>query len=72
MKQTYKSLLKEAPESDAVQQIERDLGRTFPRDPYFMEKAGGKGSRKLKRVLTAFSIYRKDICYVQGMNFIVA
>ena len=27
---------------------------------------------KLRRVLIAFSNYRQDICYVQGMNFIVA
>ena len=37
-----------------------------------MEELGGRGHQKLRRVLTAFSIYERKICYVQGMNFIVA
>ena len=57
---------------DAMSQIERDLGRTFPRNPYFMKEMGGNGHEKLRRVLTAFSVYESEVCYVQGMNFIVA
>jgi len=36
-----------------------------------MESKGGKGTKKLKRVLTAFANYEKQVDYVQGMNFIV-
>ena len=32
----------------------------------------GGGRQKLRRVLIAFTIYDPEICYVQGMNFIVA
>jgi hypothetical protein len=30
-----------------------------------------KGVKKLKRVLTAFANYERQVDYVQGMNFIV-
>ena len=53
-------------------QIERDIGRTFPRHHYFMRSIGGRGHEKLKRVLIAFSNYERQVNYVQGMNFIVA
>ena len=37
-----------------------------------MKELGGNGHEKLRRVLTAFSVYEREVCYVQGMNFIVA
>ena len=37
-----------------------------------MEELGGHGHRKLRRVLIAFSVYEREVCYVQGMNFIAA
>ena len=37
-----------------------------------MKEMEGNGHRKLRRVLTAFSVYEREVCYVQGMNFIVA
>ena len=60
------------PDHDSMMQIERDLSRTFPRHPYFLEDLGGKGHHKLRRVLIGFSNLEKEIRYVQGMNFIVA
>ena len=72
LKQKYKDLIAMEANHDALSQIDRDLGRTFPRNPYFMKEAGGNGHRKLRRVLTAFSVYEREVCYVQGMNFIVA
>ena len=50
-------------------QIERDVGRTFPRVNGFQQN--GKGQEMLSRVLSAFSNYDNNIGYVQGMNFIV-
>ena len=47
------------PDEDSLAQIERDLGRTFPRHPYFMSKVGGRGHQKLRRVLIAFSNYEQ-------------
>lgn len=60
------------PDEDSLDQIERDLGRTFPRHHYFMKSIGGRGHEKLRRVLIAFSNYESQVKYVQGMNFIVA
>ena len=37
-----------------------------------MVELNGKGREKLKRILIAFSNHEREICYVQGMNFIVA
>ena len=72
LKKKYKQLCAKEANHDAMSQIERDLGRTFPRNPYFMKEMGGNGHEKLRRVLTAFSVYESEVCYVQGMNFIVA
>ena len=72
MKATYKSLAEMQPDEDSLAQIERDVGRTFPRHHYFMKSIGGRGHEKLRRVLTAFSNYERQVKYVQGMNYIVA
>lgn len=37
MKEIYKNLIQITPDEDSFAQIERDLGRTFPRHPYFMK-----------------------------------
>ncbi len=55
---------------DNLHQIELDLGRTYPDEPYFGET--GEGREVLKRMLTAFSNYDPVMGYVQGMNFIAA
>ena len=64
LKETYKSLVQMQPDEDSMAQIERDLGRTFPRHHYFMKEVGGRGHEKLKRVLIAFSNYEQQVKYV--------
>ena len=49
-------------------QIDLDLGRTFPQDPFFQDK---KNIEKLKKVLLAFTRRESTIGYCQGFNFIV-
>lgn len=71
LKAEYEEFASRSPDADSMSQIERDLGRTFPLIPYYSQEKGGQGHKKLRRVLIAFSNYRTDICYVQGMNFIV-
>ena len=72
LKETYKSLAAMPPDQNSLAQIERDLGRTFPKHHYFMRSIGGRGHEKLRRVLIAFANYERQVNYVQGMNFIVA
>lgn len=43
-------------------QIERDLGRTFPKNKYF--NPGQPGHKKLRNVLRAFSCYDDQADYV--------
>jgi len=72
--ETYNSLLLATVETkdhrDNLHQIELDLSRTYPDEPYF--ETAGEGRRVLKRLLTAFSNYDPGMGYVQGMNFIAA
>ncbi len=49
-------------------QIELDLRRTFPNDPYFK---GDNNLAKLKRILLAYARRNISIGYCQGFNFIV-
>ena len=58
------------PNEETKAQIERDLTRTFPEFEFFRDS--GRGTSKLRRVLTAFANYDSSVDYVQGMNFIVA
>lgn len=53
---------------DSQRQIDLDLSRTFPDEPYFSENSPGHCA--LRRVLTAFCKYDTNLGYVQGMNFI--
>lgn len=73
MKQTFKNLAELELDSNSEAQIERDLCRTFPRHPYFEQTYEGplkktiiqsKGVRSLKRVLTAFANYERQVDYV--------
>ncbi|GMH41674.1 hypothetical protein BSKO_09584 [Bryopsis sp. KO-2023] len=52
-------------DSDWITQIEKDLHRTFPGHP-LMDITGRDG---LRRVLAAYSRYKPDVGYCQGMNF---
>ncbi len=49
-------------------QIQLDLGRTYPNDPFFKEP---KNIEMLKNVLIAFTRRESSIGYCQGFNFIV-
>ena len=49
-------------------QIELDLKRTFPDEPYCMEE---HFLNKLRNILVCYSIRNSSIGYCQGMNFIV-
>jgi hypothetical protein len=51
--------LKISPEKETENQILRDLNRTFPKHDYFKE--GAKGVKKLKKVLSAFANYDKQV-----------
>eukprot|EP00300_Choanocystis_sp_HF-7_P012221 c17797_g1_i1.p1 GENE.c17797_g1_i1~~c17797_g1_i1.p1 ORF type:complete len:474 (+),score=124.34 c17797_g1_i1:861-2282(+) len=62
--------------SEAIDQIEKDLHRTLPDDPYFdpsqSQGEGHSGISKLQRVLTAYSWRNADVGYCQSMNKIAA
>ena len=67
----YWALLEEFPEgfpSPYKNQIDLDLHRTFPDDPYFKSPSIIK---KLQNVLLTFSRRNLTIGYCQGFNFIV-
>ncbi len=67
----YADLISNYPEnidSPAEKQINLDLDRTFPLDPFFQDK---KNISKLKNILLAFSRRESTIGYCQGFNFIV-
>ena len=70
-KNYYSDLIKNYPYSIASpyeNQIDLDLDRTFPKDPFFQDK---NNLDKLKNVLLAFSRRESTIGYCQGFNFIV-
>eukprot|EP00736_Rhodelphis_marinus_P006003 Rmarinus@m.30045 len=58
--------LRTLPERIAV-----DIPRTFPERQCFMD-LDGYGQRALYFVLKAYSLYRPEVGYVQGMNFLAA
>ena len=49
-------------------QIDLDLGRTFPNDPFYQDK---KNIERLKNILVAFTRRETTTGYCQGFNFIV-
>ena len=58
-------------DEDTEETIIKDLDRTYPSCQLFTDKYGN-GQRKLFKVLSCYSLYNKEIGYVQGMSFIVA
>lgn len=67
----YHQLLEEANWVPEIRdQIFRDINRTMPRHILFQEK--GQGQTMLTNVLLAYSSYRPDVGYCQGMGFITA
>ena len=69
LKLKYNQIKDLEPAHESSLQIERDLRRTYPRNPYF--KRDTEGFLKLRRILRAYAAYESQVDYVQGMNFIV-
>ena len=70
-KDYYLNLSRKFPESipsPYQNQIEMDLHRTFPQDPFFHRE---ENINKLRNVLLAYSRRNISIGYCQGFNFIV-
>ena len=70
-KNYYNDLTKNYPEvilSPHENQINLDLERTFPQDPFFQDK---NNLNKLRNILLAFTRRESTIGYCQGFNFIV-
>ena len=58
---------------DSLQIIDNDLPRTFSHDCDFFDESTAEGrSNKatLRNILQAFTVYRPDIGYVQGMSYL--
>jgi hypothetical protein len=56
-------------QSEAQQQIDLDLQRTFPEHPYFAQDSDGLNS--MRRILIAYSWRNPLVAYVQSLNFVV-
>eukprot|EP00850_Spirogloea_muscicola_P017325 SM000148S01002 [mRNA] locus=s148:51811:54982:+ [translate_table: standard] len=57
-------------ESSAAEiEIIRDISRTFPTHVFYSQRHG-RGQRSLYNVLKAYSIYDRNVGYVQGMGFL--
>lgn len=56
--------------SQVVDEIGRDVNRTFPSHKQFQE--GGPGQEALRRVLQRYAILDPAIGYCQGMGFLTA
>ena len=48
-----------------------DLGRTFPKHPYFSQ-ALGAGQLSLFNLLKAYSLFDIEVGYCQGLSFVAA
>ncbi|KAG1047855.1 hypothetical protein G6F46_006407 [Rhizopus delemar] len=62
----YSELLKKT--SPFEKQIQRDLTRTFPNHPYFMNEVG---RQCLFRVAKAYSLFDQEVGYCQGLAFVI-
>jgi len=52
--------------------IDKDLNRTFPALPYFsLERYGEVGQKALRNILQAIAVYKPKVGYCQSMNFLV-
>ena len=66
----YSQLLERNSTPEVKEQIHKDIHRTMPNHILFEEK--GQGRQMLTNVLTAYSVYKPEVGYCQGMGFITA
>ena len=67
----YFNLLKIKAEKKDINDIFKDINRTFPKHEYF-EEIYGIGQKTLFNVLKNLSLINRDTGYVQGMGYIAA
>lgn len=53
-----------------LDEIERDIDRTFPRHRLFVDKASARGSTSLRNVLRWYAEIDPEVGYCQGMGFL--
>ena len=70
-KDIFKKYSEDKLDPDTEETIIKDLDRTFPSCQLFKDKYGN-GQRKLFKVLSGYSLYNKEVGYVQGMGFLTA
>ena len=70
-KDLFNKISGEKLDEETEETIIKDLDRTYPSCQLFTDKYGN-GQRKLYNVLSCYSIYNKEVGYVQGMGFLVA
>ncbi|CRH00602.1 GTPase-activating protein, putative [Plasmodium relictum] len=68
-KELYKKLKNKSSDFDKI--IEKDIYRTFPHNPYFLNKKENM-QNKLLDILKVCSLYFKSVGYCQGMNYVAA
>ncbi|KAF0694366.1 Aste57867_14777 [Aphanomyces stellatus] len=64
----YTDILSGELRSSTLEDIEKDVGRTYPEHAYFQQE---KGKQELTNVLVAYSVHNATIGYCQSMNFLV-
>jgi len=67
--EAYDCLIAEPVGQDKLNEIGRDVPRTFPTLPQFQEE---ENRNKLASVLRALNAAQPDVGYCQGMNFVIA
>lgn len=53
-----------------MEEIDRDIGRTFP-EHYFFKEKNGPGQIALRNVLLGIAALNPQLGYCQGINFLV-
>lgn len=73
IKGLFEELITKGMNSSSLQQIEKDLDRTFPEHKFFNKSHFGEtGQMALLNVLQGYSMYDEKVGYCQSINFLVA